>query len=519
MSLSRRRFLGLAALGLVGACRSGGGGGSSDTPVPPTATGPPPTATALAAPPADLPGNPFTLGVASGDPAPDSVVLWTRLLPEPAVGDMPDADVALVWDVALDPEFTRLVGAGSAVAAAASAHAVHVEAAGLPAGEWFHYRFRVGDHVSPVGRTRTAPPPGSVPEQLALAVASCQAYQDGYFTSYPHIVADTPDLVVFVGDYIYENAGAGPVRPVPGTEATDLAGYRDRYAHYKRDADLQAAQAACPWVVTWDDHEVDNNYAGGSPEGMSEQQRARRAAAYQAWWEHQPVRLPPPAGADLSINRVIAWGDLATFVVLDSRQHRSGQACGGGVTSLCPEAEAADRTMLGPGQEQWLADTLAATEAAWTVLAQQVIVADAKIFGVVNTDQWDGYPAARERLLTTLRDSGAPNPVVLTGDIHAGVAADLLLDDEPVAVEFVSPAISSGFPANYVTAFGALNGVAPGVAYANASRRGHLRCTVSADEWRTEYRLVDTVTEPTSPVATDATFVVRAGEPGLDEEA
>ena len=210
--------------------------------------------------------SPFTLGVASGDPLPDSIVLWTRLAPDPlaadGLGGMPDVPVAVRWELADDDAFRQIVQSGTATASPTLAHSVHVDVTGLAPNRTYFYRFTAGNEVSPTGRTRTAPAPGTAVDRLRFAFASCQKYEDGFFTSYPHIVADDPDLVVFLGDYIYEYASADlddPVRAITGGKLAVLSDFRNRHATYKTDADLQAAHAAAPWIVTWDDHEVTND--------------------------------------------------------------------------------------------------------------------------------------------------------------------------------------------------------------------------------------------------------------------
>lgn len=246
-----------------------------------------------------LAGDPFTLGVASGDPLPDGVVLWTRLAPDPlaedGAGGMPAVAVAVGWELAEDADFTRVVQRGTVAARPERGHAVHVDVGCLAPASRYHYRFWYGETPSPVGRTRTAPSADAAPESMRLAVGSCQDYRDGFYTAQQNLAREDVDVVLFVGDYIYEQPGEALVRAHVGDEPRDLAGYRRRYALYKSDANLQAAHAAHPWVCTWDDHEVDGNYAGeiGQEPVSREDFVARRAAAYRAWQEHLPVRLPP----------------------------------------------------------------------------------------------------------------------------------------------------------------------------------------------------------------------------------
>ncbi len=274
------------------------------------------TTTTAPAPPAPLyegAADPFTLGVGSGEPQAESVVLWTRLLPD---GEAIAGDLALEVEVASDASFSDVVLREFALAPGAHGSAVHHVAAGLAPATTYAYRFRAGAHTSAVGRTMTAPAPGAAAAPLRLAAASCQNYEDGYYGAHADIAAAQPDLVAWLGDYIYEGAAGvvgegGAVRTHGSPEPTDLPGYRARYALYKRDADLQAAHAACPWIVIWDDHEVENNYAGdhSQDDAPTAQFRARRAAAYQAWWEHTPTRLDPPTGADYRVYRAHRVGD------------------------------------------------------------------------------------------------------------------------------------------------------------------------------------------------------------------
>ncbi len=294
-----------------------------------------------------------------------------RLAPDPLQGGgMPDGDVDVVWEVSHTEDFAELWGTGTVVATASYAHSVHVVVPVQAGGPWF-YRFRAGQYTSPVGRTQAAPSATAEPAQVRVASASCQNYQDGFYTAWADVAAARPDLVVFLGDYIYESGAAtvgvgGVVRSHGTPEPTTLEAYRDRYALYKSDPDLQAAHAACPWIITWDDHEVENNYAGLTPQDPADAAgfAERRRAAYQAWWEHQPVALPPPVDG-LTIYRTARWGDLLELVVLDGRQYRTDQACGDPGLSLdppCDETFDATRTMLGDEQEAWLFEQIAGTQ-------------------------------------------------------------------------------------------------------------------------------------------------------------
>jgi alkaline phosphatase D len=517
---TRRGFLALVAAGGAAACVGtdpGPGGG-------PDLTG----ATAPAPPP--LAGDPFTLGVASGDPLPDRVVLWTRLAPEPlAGGGMPAGDVAVAWEVATDERFTTVVGTGAVTARSQHGHSVHADAAGLDPDRWYWFRFTVGDHRSPVGRTRTAPAAGALPDggRFRFGFGSCQADPDGYYSAYPHLVDEHLDLMVWLGDYIYEADHTGPaaVRRHDRAVIETLDDYRNRYALYTADPNLQAARAAQPWIVLWDDHEVENNYAGDHSERNIPEadMRARRAAGYQAWWEHQPVRLDPPTGTALAVHRTIDWGRLARFFVLDERQHRDDQPCALiGDLGDCAPRTTVDRTMLGAAQRDWFLDGLDRTTARWNVIANEVILAKMPIgFGgraVYNLDQWDGYPHEQRLILEKLGSRPDLNPLVITGDIHAYGASDLKVDwDDPAApvvgVELVGGSVTSNF-FDGVEAEDLLADM-DWLKYTNSSRHGYAVVELTEDGARCRFRAVRSTTTETSPVDTIAELTVEPGRPGL----
>jgi alkaline phosphatase D len=432
---------------------------------------------------------------------------------------MPPDDVPVVWDVATDDAFATIVATGVATAEAQHAHSVHVIAEGLSDGVDYRYRFRAGEFTSPVGRTRT--PPASGASSLDFAFASCQDFQDGFWPAHTHLAEEQVDVVVWLGDYIYEGGvSQSAVRKHDGPEPTTLDGYRNRYGLYKSEKNLQAAHAARPWLVIWDDHEVENNYAGDSSQDNVpvDEFLTRRAAAYKAWWEHMPVRLDPPTGPTFEINRVIDWGGLASFFLVDGRQHRSNQACGrtSDLGETCAEVDDPGRQMLGAEQEKWLADKMPASTATWNVLANQVIFSPSPISAlgttVLNMDQWDGYPAARARVLDVLARS--KNVVIITGDIHASAVADVKKDDSVVAVEFVGTSVSSSFPDSFVDIFQSA-AAASGALMADAKHRGYVRCHVTADALTADYRIVESALVPDSPVSTSSSFVVTAGQPGV----
>ncbi|MFJ8659243.1 alkaline phosphatase D family protein [Streptomyces sp. NPDC093795] len=501
-----------------------------------------PTAGAAAA--AELDGrrvteDPFTLGVASGDPQPGSVLLWTRLAPRPFEpgGGLPAERVSVHWELARDERFTRTVRRGRATAHPEFSHTVHVEVDHLDADRAFFYRFRVGDWISPVGRTRTAPAPWASNSALKLAAVSCQAYHDGYFTAYRHLAEEDVDVVFHLGDYLYEyavNATGGARaytdRTLPAVfarETITLEDYRLRYGLYKSDPDLRAAHAAHPFVVTWDDHETENNYAGGTPENgvPPEEFLLRRAAAYRAYWEHQPLRAPQrPEGPDMRLYRRLRFGSLAQFDILDTRQYRSDQAYGDGWQVPGPESENPARTMTGAAQERWLLDGWGASRARWNVLPQQVVFAERRDRPTadfkVSMDSWDGYAASRRRLLAGAEAAGVENLMVLTGDIHVGYGLDIKADfrdpaSRTVGTEIVATSISSGKdgadrPANYDK----LTQANPHLRFFNG-RRGYVTVALGAEAARADFRTVPYVTTPGAPVTTAASFVTEAGDPGL----
>jgi alkaline phosphatase D len=473
--------------------------------------------------------HPFTLGVASGDPWPHSVVLWTRLISD--VVDPHDTGIdprplEVEWQIATDPQLRNLERQGTTWALPHHAHTVHVTVDGLRPGRDYWYRFRCGPWLSPTGRTRTTPHPGEAVNRLDLAVASCQDWSAGYYTAHRHLAAEVPDVLVFLGDYIYERAiderdCGRVVAALPDhltAESVTLEQYRARYAWYKRDLDLQAAHQAAPWIATWDDHEVEDNYAAGVAGGDASPAAfaARRAAAYQAYWEHLPLRAPKPIGPSMRIHRRIAYGSLVNIHVLDTRQHRSDQIAGAAWQHAGAERGEVDRTMLGRRQQQWLTNGLAASTSSWDVVAQQVIAShlhvDEDDRGLVNVDTWDGYPDAQRLLYEAL--ATAANAVVLTGDLHAGYAFDIRagLDDGPIGAEFAATSISSGGDGIDLSPAGRrFLASTPHLHYAN-QRRGYLRCQLSKAEIRVDFRVAPFVTgSADAPILTDRSFVVEAG--------
>ena len=384
--------------------------------------------------------DPFGLGVASGDPTSSGVVLWTRLAPRPLEpgGGMPSESVEVGWEIATDDAMKNVVRRGTAVATPQLGHSVHVEAEGLEPDRWYWYRFRAGDAESRVARTRTLPPPTARPDALRFAFASCQSYEQGLFTAYEHMAKDELDLIFHLGDYIYEYGGVdGKVRKHLGAEIASLDDYRIRHAQYRSDPLLQAAHRRCPWFVTWDDHEVENNYANATAEDTGVDPAdflIRRANAYQAYYEMMPLRAGSlPRGPHMQLYRKASYGRLAELMILDTRQYRTDQPNGDRGADLNENALDPRNTMLGAEQEGWLQASLLESTGTWNVLAQQVMMGMVDLSPGENDrysmDQWPGYAAERMRLVKFLADRKVPNPVVLTGDIHSNWVNDLRVDD------------------------------------------------------------------------------------------
>jgi alkaline phosphatase D len=472
--------------------------------------------------------TPFTLGVASGYPEPNAVVLWTRLAPEPLVpgGGMANEIVPVEWEIARDDAFKEIARRGTVYATPDWAHSVHVEAAGLDPARDYWYRFTSGGQRSPAGRTRTAPARGAPTTKLALAVASCQYYEYGHYAAYRAIARDALDLVVHVGDYIYEQRGVARVRSHDAPEAYTLDDYRSRYALYKSDPDLQAAHAACAWMVTSDDHEVDNDYAGDQSSDREPRELflARRAAAYRAFYEHMPLpRRLLPQGPHLQLYTQRGFGNLVDLYMLDGRQFRSPQACGPEpLVKPCAEIYDAERSMLGTAQEKWLLGALGASPARWTLLGQQTLFAHFDQSGDEDVrywaDGWNGYAAARARLIDFLAERKIANPVVLSGDIHAFLVNDIHRRAEDasspiVATELVTTSITS--PSRPQSDFDRWLPENPNVRLARSDARGYLRLTASAASLRAELVAVDDVARADSGTRVIAAFDVADGVAGV----
>jgi alkaline phosphatase D len=469
--------------------------------------------------------SPFALGVASGSPLATSVVLWTRIAPQPLEGGGAGPDpITVRWEVAHDERFERIARSGDAVAVAEDAHALHVEVQGLEPARWYFYRFIANGEASPVGRTRTAPRAADRPARMRLAFGSCQHFEHGFYAAHRHIAADDVELMIFLGDYIYEGPGRpGRVRRHFGGETQSLAQYRNRYAQYRLDPDLQRLHAAVPWLVTFDDHEVDDNYAGTHPQVPDAAFLRRRAAAYRAFFEHMPLR--PGARPDGSRMRVHArwdFGRLVRFHLLDGRQHRSVQACrpAANVGPGCRQRRRADRTMLGAAQERWLREGIAAVPGRWNLIAQQTLMTRAILQPGerrFSTDAWDGYPAARRRLLRAIREANARSCIVLSGDAHRAVVADLKVSFDRrnapvVATELCGPSLTSRGVSQRRT--DAMRRANPNVHFADSAHRGYFLLELTPDACVGHLRVLDDVTDANSAISTLARFRVRADRPG-----
>lgn len=457
--------------------------------------------------------NPFQQGIASGDPLPDGVVLWTRLESPQLTGG-----VEVDWVVAEDEGLKKVVKRGKEIATPQLAHSVHADVRGLRPGRWYWYQFRCGGVESAVGRTRTAPAPGSK-DPLRFAFASCQNFEDGYYTAYDHMCKEDLQLVVHLGDYIYEGGiSANKTRKHNSPEIQTLTDYRNRYALYRSDPHLRKAHELFPWIVTWDDHEVDNNYANDKEErgAPRDQFLERRSNAYQAYYEHMPLRKTSlPRGSSLDLYRAFDYGGNARFHVLDTRQYRSDQPCGDGRKPQCEAALSEQQTMLGEAQEKWLMNGMKESKQTWNILANQVLFAKIDVKpgegAEYAMDQWSGYEVPRNRLIEFFDEAKPNNPVIITGDIHSNWVSDIERGAKKVAVEFVGTSITSGG-----------DGLDLPFAEVNFKRenphlhfflakRGYVSCTVEEKVFRSDYKIVEKVTTPGSGVETRARFVVASG--------
>jgi alkaline phosphatase D len=482
---------------------------------------------------------PFQLGVAAGDPASDGFVIWTRLAPQPLERDhgMPAAVVPVRWEVASDEGFGTIVLKGDTLARPELGHAVHVEVTGLEPGRPYWYRFIAGTERSLAGRAKTLPAAGADVRRVRFISAGCQAYEDGLFTAWRDVAAADVDFVFCYGDYIYEGrsrrlrgSSGGPVETVRthiGGETYSLDDYRQRYAQYKMDADLQAAHASAAWFPSWDDHEIHNNWVASIDQDPvpPEVFDLRRQSAAQAFYEHMPLRRRSfPRGPAVALYRQAAWGGLLDLSLLDTRQYRSDQPCGDRWKVNCPAIDNAEAEVLGREQEKWLFDRLSGSRARWKVMAQQVMMMDLDRDPgepyAANLDSWGGYRAPRARLLRHLQERRIDGAIVLTGDEHQHYAGELHIDGRnpgprPIATEFVATSISSGGDGmDQRPDMVEIQRVNPMLKF-NNSQRGYLLCDVTPERWLSDFRVVDQVSTKGGKVTSRAKWAVMPGDPRL----
>ncbi|MEL1263343.1 alkaline phosphatase D family protein [Pseudoxanthomonas putridarboris] len=501
----------------------------------------------LAAPKLD--GYPFTLGVASGDPLPDGFVIWTRLAPRPLAehGGMPMVAVPVRWEVAEDDRFKRTVRSGEELAFPELGHSVHVELEGLKPARTYWYRFLVeGADASPTGRVRTAPAANDVPKRARIAVAGCQAYYQGWFDAYRHLSEENDlDAVFHYGDYIYEGPAGRNKDKFPtydaagdlvaerdhfGDEIYTLDDYRRRYAQYKSDPDLQAAHAAAAFIMSFDDHETDNDWGGEWDQDRKPPEvfALRKFVAMQAWYENLPVRRAqfPRTDGGTRYFRRLDFGNLLRMHVLDTRSHRANQACSDPLSPKCRFEAGKGSSILGAQQEAWLDEGLR-NDARWNLIAQQVFVMPLKAKNPDGTirssfeDKWDGYPDSRQRLVKSITDRKLTNVVIATGDAHMNAVGEVpLRDDEPdgpaAATEFLATSISSngdgGLDSPSVKRF--LDADNPFLKLCDNLRGYHLY-EIGAKEWRTDVKAMDQVQRKGGELRTRASFVVTPDRPKL----
>lgn len=473
----------------------------------------------------------FTLGVASGSPRTDKVILWTRLAPDPLNGGgMANEPVEVRIKVARDLSLRDIVHDDRVTTDGSVGHSVHYSARGLEPGREYFYQFSYDGDSSPIGRTKTSDPTA---REARIAVAYCQHYESGYYAAYRDLAEWAPDCVIHTGDYIYEggpgelgaflrDVGGGErrlferVRQHNGPEIVSLWDYRNRYALYKSDPDLQAAHAAAPWIVAMDDHEVDNNWASDTPQDPEKQTSMefmiRKIAAFQAYYEHMPIERPPVLDglkSHLQMYGLYRFGPTQIHL-LDTRQYRSDQACGDRRKPYCEDALDAGRTMLGARQDAWLEKSLRQSDAAFNVLATQIWFTPYRYNEPpeppsLNLDSWDGYPAARQRLADLLAD-GIANPVFLSGDWHTAMSSTVYqtpfdTSSKRIGHELVGSSISSGCP--WARDMELRRDANPHVSYLEGNKRGYLRATFTQRACMGDFRVVKDAGQRNSIVSSD----------------
>nr|WP_280468330.1 alkaline phosphatase D family protein [Nocardia cyriacigeorgica] len=501
-------------------------------------------------------GSPvFRHGVASGDPLPDGVIIWTRVTvaDDAAPGSGSGAPATVRWEVAADEDFASITASGSTTATAAADHTVKIDVGGLAPGCVYFYRFTALDQISPIGRTRTAPDLDAAPDRLRFGVVSCANWEAGFFGAYRHL-ADRADLdaILHLGDYLYEygrgeyGGRTGSVRPHdPATEIVTLADYRIRHAQYKTDPDLQRLHALVPFICTWDDHEsADNSWSGGSSKHDPATQGPwadRKAASARAYLEWMPVRASS-SGTDVRIYRRLRFGTLAELSMLDLRSYRDQEVKPG---AGWREVDNPARTMTGQAQMEWLTAGLASSTATWKLVGNSVMIAPlvfppldpnttaalTRTMGIpqsglpANADQWDGYTADRARLYRAITEHGVSDVVFLTGDIHSSWAADLPVNaadpaGPSIGAEFVVPSVTSSSVGEFMQApprtatvpvEEAIKGVNRHLRYVELDSHGFGVLDVTAAQTQMDWFYVFDVADPGTGFRHGASFAVRTG--------
>lgn len=475
---------------------------------------------------------PFYHGVASGDPLQDRVIIWTRI-----TLDTPTDPVAVDWKIATDTGMTNIVNSGSTSTNVGVDYTVKVDVTGLQPDTWYYYQFSYGTQKSLVGRTRTLPVGNNV-DSLRVGVVSCQDYENGFYNAYNHMATrNDMDVIFHLGDFIYEyGAGSSIGRDhEPPTEIISLSDYRIRHSQYRLDDDLRAAMQQYPFICIWDDHETANDaYKDGADnhtegtEGLYVDRKSYSTKAYSEW---MPIRLPEPNNLE-KIYRKFVWGDLMETYFLESRLlARDQQIAGTGTVSANdPAVQDTNRRLLGVEQMGWLQNGMSNSSAEWQVIAQQVMMAPllinipfTSISNIANTDQWDGYPAERNRLYNHIMSNNIDNVVVLTGDIHTSWANDLPLPNynngaNSVGVEFVGTSVtSSGFLDFPVTSI--ITSSNPHIQWLDLFQHGYMIMDVNQQRVQNDWYFVSTVETPTYTVACGKSYYVNNGDRSLTEGA
>ena len=482
--------------------------------------------------------NPFGLGIASGSPTHSSIVLWTRLFNEGFFNtNFPNEDIPVKWEISTDKDFKDITQQGMSLAVAGLGHSVHTEVLNLAPNTWFYYRFLIGQYISQIGKTRTfAESSSSSQKSLRFAFASCQHFEHGYFNSYPHLVQESPDLVIFLGDYIYEYAPKrSGIRSHSGSWCISLSDYRKRYEQYKLEPELQQAHAACPWIFTWDDHEVQNDYAGLSSGSFGPYSNfpKRRASAYQAYYEHMPLKASflidgiegLSKGAELRLYENYQFGELANITMLDTRQYRDKQACtpnsqdGSATVSLfsCEKLLDESRTLLGEKQEAWLENQFKKSSGqTWNIIGQSTLFG-ARVYNTAEgrkvwNDGWDGYPISRKKLSMQLEKYQVSNPVMLGGDVHENWVGYIKEDysnslSKVLGVEFCGTSITSNDGGNTA----GRQRANPHFIYSEGLRRGYCVVELTNESMTVHLRAVKDITTRTTEIETLAVFRVSNG--------